>query len=150
MLIDHFYIKDSHSSFLDSLSSANLFLTITLDSGYHLTIKSADDPSLDLKNFGEYRYSHIVLLSPSVRGNFCYFQRILEFGGRLNVDVLVNFIDDGGNIVVVANSNIGEAVRELGSKCGVEFDEEKTFVIDHFNNDSEDYTVSYHLSLLII
>ena len=29
-------------------------------------------------------------------------------------------------------------MRELGSECGIEFDEEKTSVIDHHNFDSSD------------
>jgi hypothetical protein len=32
----------------------------------------------------------------------------------------------------------GEPIRELGSECGVEFDEEKTAVIDHLNYDISD------------
>ena len=30
-------------------------------------------------------------------------------------------------------------MRELASECGVEFDEEKTAVIDHLNYDVSDY-----------
>ena len=33
---------------------------------------------------------------------------------------------------------IGDPIRELGSECGVEFDEEKTSVIDHINHDVSD------------
>lgn len=32
----------------------------------------------------------------------------------------------------------GDPIRELGSECGVEFDEEKTAVIDHHNYDVSD------------
>lgn len=32
----------------------------------------------------------------------------------------------------------GDPIRELGSECGVEFDEEKTSVIDHINHDVTD------------
>ena len=32
----------------------------------------------------------------------------------------------------------GDPIRELGSECGVEFDEEKTSVIDHINHDVSD------------
>ena len=32
----------------------------------------------------------------------------------------------------------GTPIRELGSECGIEFDEEKTSVIDHHNFDSSD------------
>ena len=33
---------------------------------------------------------------------------------------------------------VGEPIRELASECGVEFDEEKTAVIDHLNYDVSD------------
>ncbi|KAK4473743.1 hypothetical protein MN116_003084 [Schistosoma mekongi] len=58
---------------------------------------------------------------------------VSEFGGTINVKTITDFVDDGGSLVVVAGSNVGESIRELGSDCGVEFDEENTFVIDHFN-----------------
>ena len=32
----------------------------------------------------------------------------------------------------------GDPLRELGSECGIEFDEEKTGVIDHHNYDVSD------------
>ncbi len=32
----------------------------------------------------------------------------------------------------------GDPLRELGSECGIEFDEEKTAVIDHHNYDVSD------------
>eukprot|EP00493_Phyllostaurus_siculus_P008638 UN08746 len=49
--------------------------------------------------------------------------------GSIDVPAITNFIDGGGNVLVAANSNIGEPIRELASECGVEFDEEKTAVI---------------------
>ena len=33
---------------------------------------------------------------------------------------------------------LGEPITELASECGVEFDEENTFVIDHLNYDVTD------------
>lgn len=32
----------------------------------------------------------------------------------------------------------GDPLRELGSECGIEFDEERTAVIDHHNYDISD------------
>lgn len=32
----------------------------------------------------------------------------------------------------------GDPIRELGSECGIEFDEEKTSIIDHHNYDVSD------------
>lgn len=51
---------------------------------------------------------------------------------------VTSFIDGGGSVLVAASSNIGEAIRDLASECGVEFDETKTAVIDHLNYDVSD------------
>ena len=61
-----------------------------------------------------------------------------EFGGSVDVPAITSFIDGGGNVLVAASSNIGEAIRDLASECGVEFDETKTSVIDHLNYDVSD------------
>ena len=63
---------------------------------------------------------------------------IAEFGGNIDVPAITSFIDGGGNVLVTGSSNIGEAIRDLGSECGVEFDEERTSVIDHLNYDVSD------------
>ena len=61
-----------------------------------------------------------------------------EFGGSVNTAAVTSFIDGGGNVLIAANSNVGEGIREIASECGVEFDEEKTAVIDHLNYDKSD------------
>ncbi|CAH8442627.1 hypothetical protein MS3_00005464 [Schistosoma haematobium] len=118
VLLENFHIKETHSTFLNMLTNR----------GYNLTTKLADESSISLKYLGEYLYSGLIILAPSVS----------EFGGALNVKEITNFVDDGGNLVVVAGPNVGESIRELGSECGVEFDEENTIVIDHFNFDKKD------------
>ena len=63
---------------------------------------------------------------------------ISEFGGSIDVAAITNFIDNGGNVLVAGSSAVGTPIRELGSDCGIEFDEEKTSVIDHHNFDASD------------
>ena len=63
---------------------------------------------------------------------------VVEFGGSVDVQAITSFVDGGGNVLVAASSNIGEAIRDLASECGVEFDDEKTAVIDHLNYDVSD------------
>ncbi|KAF8563801.1 hypothetical protein P879_11116 [Paragonimus westermani] len=118
ILVENVWIKETHSQFLKSLT----------DRGYVTTVSTADDPNLSLTKYGEYNYGHLVILAPSAS----------EFGGKLNVREIVDFLDYGGNVVAVANSEVGEAIRELGSECGIEFDEENTHVIDHHNYDVND------------
>ncbi|XP_065655866.1 dolichyl-diphosphooligosaccharide--protein glycosyltransferase 48 kDa subunit [Hydra vulgaris] len=118
VLLDNASIKETHSIFFSKLS----------DLGHELVFKNADDPSLALIKHGEYLYKHLVIFSPSVE----------EFGGSLDVPAITSFIDNGGNVLVAGSSSIGTPLRELGSDCGIEFDEEKTSVIDHQNFDATD------------
>ncbi|KAI8500462.1 PREDICTED: dolichyl-diphosphooligosaccharide--protein glycosyltransferase 48 kDa subunit-like [Branchiostoma belcheri] len=118
VLLDNLAIKESHSVFFKSLA----------DRGFDLTFKTADDSSLALIKYGEFLFEHLIIFAPSVE----------EFGGNLDTSALTEFIDGGGNILVAASSEIGEPIRELASECGVEFDEEKTAVIDHLNYDLAD------------
>nr|XP_032818171.1 dolichyl-diphosphooligosaccharide--protein glycosyltransferase 48 kDa subunit [Petromyzon marinus] len=118
VLLDNHAIKDTHSVFLSSLA----------DRGFELTYKTADDPSLSLIKYGEFLYDHLIIFSPSVE----------DFGGNINVETITSFIDGGGNVLVAASSDIGDPIRDLGSECGIEFDEEKTAVIDHHSYDISD------------
>lgn len=39
----------------------------------------------------------------------------LEFGGKVDVKAILDFIDNGGgNLILAASPNIGDAIRELG------------------------------------
>lgn len=95
------------------------------DRGYKLTFKLADDANLLLSKYGEYLYKHLIIFAPSVE----------EFGGELNVERITEFIDDGGNLLVAASSETGDALRELATECGFEVDEEGASVIDHLHYD---------------
>jgi len=118
VLIDNPGTKESHSIFFNSLKNK----------GFKLTFKLADDPGLTLTQHGEYLYENLVIFSPSAE----------EFGGSIDVAAITKFVDNGGNVLVAASSSVGAPIRELGSDCGIEIDEEKTSVIDHHNFDASD------------
>ncbi|XP_027377361.1 dolichyl-diphosphooligosaccharide--protein glycosyltransferase 48 kDa subunit [Bos indicus x Bos taurus] len=118
VLLDNLNLRETHSLFFRSLK----------DRGFVLTFKTADDPSLSLIKYGEFLYDNLIIFSPSVE----------DFGGNINVETISAFIDGGGSVLVAASSDIGDPLRELGSECGIEFDEEKTAVIDHHNYDVSD------------
>nr|ACO15465.1 Dolichyl-diphosphooligosaccharide--protein glycosyltransferase 48 kDa subunit precursor [Caligus clemensi] len=115
VLLDSLSIKESHVSFLRDLS----------DLGLDLTVKTSEDPSIEVKKYGEFLYEHILILSPNVE----------EFGGGLSPEGLAEFIDAGGDVFVagVESSNV---LRELASEVGFEVDEEGTTVLDHSSYDS--------------
>ncbi|GBP66572.1 Dolichyl-diphosphooligosaccharide--protein glycosyltransferase 48 kDa subunit [Eumeta japonica] len=98
------------------------------DRGYALTFKLADDSNLVLSKYGEYLYKNLIIFAPSV----------LEFGGQVDTEAISKFVDNGGNLLVAANSAAGDVYREIASECGFEMDEESAAVIDHFNYDASD------------
>jgi len=118
VLLENLAVKETHSIYFRGLAEA----------GFELTFKVADDASLVLKKFGEPIFDNIIIFSPTVE----------EFGGSISVESLTQFVDDGGNILVAGNSNLGEVLRELASEVGFEADEEGTSVIDHLNFDIKD------------
>ena len=79
----------------------------------------------------------------------------VEFGGRLDAEILTQFVDAGGNVLVAGSNTIGnvcamcnsiilvriilgDAVREFAGECGIEFADDKSAVIDHLNYDVND------------
>lgn len=88
----------------------------------------ADDTTLLLSRYGEYLYKNVIIFAPSV----------VEFGGDINVEVLAQFLDDGGNVLVAASSQSGDTLREFATECGFETDEEGAAVIDHLHFDAMD------------
>lgn len=59
---------------------------LSIERGFVLTFKSADDASLALTKYGEYLYEHLIIFAPSVD----------ELGGSLSVEGITDFIDGGG------------------------------------------------------
>jgi len=123
VIVDSKAVVETHSMFLEQLSSL----------GFNTVIKNFDDPTLVLKKYGDYLYDHLVLLAPTVD----------DLGGGLTADSVVQFIDDGGNVLVAAgggatSTRTGEIVRDIASEVGIEIDEDGTNVIDHLNFDVKD------------
>ncbi|XP_054160943.1 dolichyl-diphosphooligosaccharide--protein glycosyltransferase 48 kDa subunit-like [Oppia nitens] len=118
VLLDNLSIRETHSIFFRSLQQR----------GFQLTYRSADDPNLSLVKYGSHIYKNLIIFAPSVE----------EFGGNVNVEAIAEFIDNGGNVLVAADSNVGDAIRDLATEVGVEIDEEGAQVIDHMNYDQSD------------
>ncbi|CAL2032750.1 unnamed protein product [Caenorhabditis brenneri] len=108
-------VKDTHSNFLNSVK----------ERGHELTVRAADDSQLALFKHGQPIFEHLFILAPGVQ----------VFGGSLSPNEISKFVDAGGNVLVAAGSNIGDALRELAVEHGFEFDEAGTSVIDHHNYD---------------
>jgi len=119
VVLDNANIRNTHSRFFRLFEK----------NGYTLDFHQASDAAVDLAKFGEYQYDFIVLFAP----------RAEEFGNRLTVDSILNFIDDGYCAIVAVDSEPSAINRELAAECGIEFGADKNFVIDHHNFDSSDF-----------
>lgn len=57
-----------------------------------------------------------------------------DFGGKLGVGQLLDFVNDGGNLLLTADSTLSEAVRDFAIEFSVDFDESGTGVLDSFHS----------------
>lgn len=113
VLLDNLSLQQTHSNFFKELN----------DRGYTLSFFAADDPAITLTEYGEYLYDHLIIFAPTVE----------EFGGLIDVPSIIDFIDEGHNVLIAADSSVSDPIREIAEECGVEFDEEGSFVLDHFH-----------------
>ncbi|KAK0582406.1 hypothetical protein LWI29_025273 [Acer saccharum] len=112
VLLDDLAVKSSHSLFFDSLKSR----------GFELEFKLADDPNIGLQRYGQYLYDALVLFCPSVE----------RFGGSINVASIADFVDSGHDLIIAADTNASDLIREISTESGVDFDENAAaMVIDH-------------------
>ncbi|CAF1307758.1 unnamed protein product [Rotaria magnacalcarata] len=118
VLLDNLGLRESHSFYFKQLK----------DRGFDITFKTSDDSSLQIVKYGEYLYDHVIVFAPSTK----------EFGGRLDADILTQFVDAGGNVLVAGSNTVGDVIREFASECGIEFADDKSAVVDHLNYDLSD------------
>lgn len=55
------------------------------------------------------------------------------FGGDISKSTIVDFVDNGGNVLVALAPGASDTVRWLAAECGVELDAKGTQVYDHFS-----------------
>ncbi|CAK8576553.1 unnamed protein product [Lathyrus sativus] len=112
VLVDDFAVKSSHSLYFKSLQSR----------GFDLDFKLADDPKIALQRYGQYLYDGLVLFSPTIE----------RFGGSIDAAAILDFVDSGHDLIVAADNNASDLIREIATECGVDFDENYTaMVVDH-------------------
>eukprot|EP00736_Rhodelphis_marinus_P001799 Rmarinus@m.3273 len=109
VLLDSSDVEDTHSEFFSALKK----------DGHNLTFEVADSSNAVLHEFGEYLYDNLVLFSPEA-------EDFANFG----MDDVLEFIDQGGNVIIAGSFEMSDAMRDLANECGVEFDEQGTAAID--------------------
>lgn len=113
VILDDASLNSSHSIFFNSLKSR----------GYILEFKLADDRKIALQRYGHYLYDGLILFSPSAE----------SIGdGSLKLKDVLDFVDSGHDLILAANVNASDFIRNIASECGVDFeDDTSAVVIDH-------------------
>ncbi|XP_047311761.1 dolichyl-diphosphooligosaccharide--protein glycosyltransferase 48 kDa subunit-like [Impatiens glandulifera] len=112
VLLDDFAVKSSHSLYFNSLRTR----------GYELDFKLADDPKIALQRYGQYLYDGLVLFAPKAE----------RLGGSIDAAAVLDFVDSGHDLIIAADTNASDLIREIATECGVDFDEDSSaIVIDH-------------------
>ncbi|KAJ8763498.1 hypothetical protein K2173_002381 [Erythroxylum novogranatense] len=114
VMLDDAALKSSHSLYFNNLRT----------SGYHLDFKLAADPSVALQRYGQYLYDALILFCPTVN----------RFEGAIDLSGILGFVDSGHDLIIAADSNASDFIREIATECGVDFDEDPAaMVIDHIS-----------------
>ena len=46
-----------------------------------------------------------------------------EFGGSVDLAAVLDFVDSGHDLILVADSSASDLIRDIAAECGVDFDE---------------------------
>lgn len=112
VLLDDLALKSSHSIFFNSLQNR----------GFELDFKLSDDSNISLQRYGQYLYDALILFSPTTE----------RFGGSLDLAAVLDFVDSDHDLIVAADANASDLIRNIATECGVDFDEDSSaIVIDH-------------------
>lgn len=106
-------IVDKTSSISAFKQSHQTFLNLIQELGRTITIKSADDTTLNLSKYGEFLYDNVLIFCPQVD----------VFRGSLTVQDVLDFIDSGRDVMLIGSHQTGSITTELASEVGFEFKE---------------------------
>ncbi|XP_041015786.1 dolichyl-diphosphooligosaccharide--protein glycosyltransferase 48 kDa subunit [Juglans microcarpa x Juglans regia] len=112
VLLDDLALKSSHSLYFKSLQSR----------GFQIDFKLSDDPKIGLQRYGQYLYDGLILFCPTTE----------RFGGSIDLTAILDFVDSGHDLIIAADTNASDLIREISTECGVDFDEDlAALVTDH-------------------
>ena len=78
--------------------------------------------------FGEYLFDQLVLFAPATE----------RLAAGVDATAVMEFVRAGRSVVLAGASNMAEPMRELAAECGLVFDEQDSYVLDHVNFDASD------------
>lgn len=115
VLLDDWHTVDTHSQFFNQIKNM----------GYEIDFKvvSKEDFDLSLTYYGEYLYTNIIIMAPSV--DLQSFKK-----SKLNIPELLKYFDDGHDIMIFADKSSNNYIRELANEFGIDFDDYNSKVKD--------------------
>ncbi|KAI9292234.1 Dolichyl-diphosphooligosaccharide--protein glycosyltransferase 48 kDa subunit [Neoconidiobolus thromboides FSU 785] len=121
---DNDFVMEDYSQFISSLK----------DRDYDITFVKAQEEDVKLMNFETKNYDHLILFSP----------KVTAYGGGLSEKEIIEFVDQGGNLLLAANNDLSKLYQNVAYQFGVQFDVKGSKVLDPFNynvvnNDDEDH-----------
>lgn len=79
----------------------------------------------DLKSYGVYNYDNILFFAPTA-----------EKVGSISFDEIIDFTNEGGNVIIAVSKDVSDQVREFVEVFGVSLHKKDTEVTDHFEYES--------------
>ncbi|KAJ0959928.1 hypothetical protein J5N97_000305 [Dioscorea zingiberensis] len=62
---------------------------------------------------------------------------LFGFGGSIDLAAILDFVDTGHDLIIAADTNASDLIRQISVECGVDFDEDPSaMVIDHHDSRS--------------
>ena len=113
VLLDDWHTIDTHSLFFNQIK----------DMGYTLEYKMIDDNDIKLTYFGEYLFTNIIYMASS-------YNEDISKKSEINIQNLLKFIDEGHDMLLFANKEVGSFLRKLSNEFGVDFDDYNSQIKD--------------------
>ncbi|BFZ53118.1 oligosaccharyl transferase glycoprotein complex, beta subunit [Savitreella phatthalungensis] len=93
---------------------------------------------VDLFTLGERAYDHAVFLTTKSKG----------LGPKLTPQILADFVEAGGNILVGASSTTATPLKAFARELDIDVAERDSIMVDHFNYDTKTDVDGQHTSIL--
>ena len=106
VLLDDWHTIDTHSLFWEQIRKM----------GFELEFKMIDDNDIKLTYFGEYLYVNIIYFASS-------FNEDVSKKNDIQIQNLLKFLDDGHDMLLFGNKDVGNFLRKFANEFGVDFDD---------------------------
>ncbi|MCQ2815810.1 MAG: dolichyl-diphosphooligosaccharide--protein glycosyltransferase subunit [archaeon] len=113
VLLDDMHRRDLHSMFFDQLYAM----------GFEVDFRVLDDSNISLTGFGEYLYTNIIIMAPSLTD-----EEVKKTA--FSIPEMLKFFDSGHDIMILGDKTTNTYVRKLANEFGVDFDDYNSLVRD--------------------